>query len=549
MARALGMKLLAAFWVWACIRFLPAPFGLYAGVLGALVVLAFLVQAVCRPGSQFFLPVVHRGPREHARIALTFDDGPDPEVTPRLLDLLRDHGAKATFFFVGHRAERFPEIVRRAHDEGHDVGTHTYTHSTRFHFGSRSFVFHEVERAIDAVRNILGKTPLFFRTPQGLRSPLATRVLRSYRGLTCFTWTRRAKDSLDTTEARIVERLFPHLQSGAILTLHDGRGLLGGDDREPTLAAVRRVLDECAARNLACTPLSTLLDRSAYGTLSYVGSEYGTALHRSRYPLRYRLPAPLYPLVRIVRALACGSAFVLFWVGAVVFAWVALPIAWLLGGSPEQRLRRNQRMLRQCFKVFHGYMRLFRLMDSRALEPLPARPIGSNRGRLLIANHTTLVDMTAIVASYPDVVCVAKPGYVENLWTGRLLRACGFVSAGRTSEEHQAMLDACERNLERGFDVLVFPEGTRSTPGSLHPFRRGAFEVACRSKADAILLQLRADPSALTKDLPFWSFPDTRVAHTIAVLQVVSPETFGYKSRTMCRAVELIFREKLGFSS
>ena len=111
------------------------------------------------------------------------------------------------------------------------------------------------------------------------------------------------------------------------------------------------------------------------------------------------------------------------------------------------------------------------------------------------------------------------------------------------------MLDACEERLAKGFDVLVFPEGTRSVPGSLHPFRRGAFEVACRSKANMVLLELAANPPALTKGVPFWAFPDARVAHTIAVVRVVSPESFGYKSRTMCRAVELIFRERLGLSA
>ena len=111
------------------------------------------------------------------------------------------------------------------------------------------------------------------------------------------------------------------------------------------------------------------------------------------------------------------------------------------------------------------------------------------------------------------------------------------------------MLEQCERQLALGFDVLVFPEGTRSPPGSLHRFRRGAFEVACRSKVDTVLLGMDATPSALTKDLPFWSYPDARVAHTIAVLQVVNPADFGYRSRTMCRAVELVFRAHLGLTS
>ena len=543
------MKLLAVAWAALCIHFLPRPLGGVAGALGAIAIVLFLVQAVMRPGSQFFLPVVHRSRSKAPKLALTFDDGPDPEVTPKLLDLLREHSAKASFFFVGARAKAHPELVSRVHAEGHDVGTHTDTHRAMFHFGSRSSVYNEVQRGIDAIEDILGKTPLFFRPPQGLRSPMVTRVLERYRGLTFFTWTARGKDSLDTTKERILSRLRPALVPGSILTLHDGRGLLGGNDRAPTFAAVKSILEECKAKGLACVTLSELTERKPYGPLSYVGSEYGTPLDRERYPLKYRLPAPVYALLRIVRAAATASGFVLFWVGAVIFAWIALPIAALLGGTREARMRRSHHMLRQCFKAFHAYLRAIRIIDSRAQDALPPREEGNPRGRVLIANHTTLLDMTAIVASHANVVCVAKRGYVENLWMGRLLRVCGFISAGRSAEEHQSMLDQCERQLALGFDVLVFPEGTRSTPGSLHPFRRGAFEVACRSKVDVVLLRMDATPSALTKDLPFWSYPDALVSHTIAVLQVVSPAAFGYKSRTMCRAVELVFRANLGLSA
>src|SRR5204862_7283673 len=119
----------------------------------------------------FFIDVVDRLPATTPQIALTFDDGPDPDVTPRVLDVLRAHGAKATFFVLGERAARFPDVVRRIRDEGHALGTHTQHHRLRFHFGSAAYVAREITDAIDAVSAITSTRPTLFRPPQGLRTP------------------------------------------------------------------------------------------------------------------------------------------------------------------------------------------------------------------------------------------------------------------------------------------------------------------------------------------------------------------------------------------
>lgn len=221
----------------------------------ALATVGFFAYAIAAPSSQFFAPVVYRLPQADRAVALTFDDGPDPVVTPRILDLLQSHGAQATFFVVGERAARHPELVRRMRDEGHTVGTHTQHHRLRFHFAGPASICREIHAGVDVVGGILAQRPTLFRPPQGLRTPLFSSAWRTIRGLTCVTWSVRGLDSLPTTASAIIRRIEPRLEPGAIIALHDGTGLGGGSDREPTIAALPVLLAACQRRGLRCVAL------------------------------------------------------------------------------------------------------------------------------------------------------------------------------------------------------------------------------------------------------------------------------------------------------
>lgn len=223
-----------------------------AVVLGAAALLAFHITY---PASRFFVPVMSRLSTREPVVALTFDDGPDPVFTPRILEVLARHGARATFFMLGSRAEQHPTLVRQIRDAGHSIGTHTQHHRLRFHFGSPSYVRDEIETAVRSVERILGRRPEWFRPPQGLRTPCFAAGWRLTSRLVCVTWSARALDSRPTNASAIYARLARRLAPGAILTLHDGTGLGGGLDREPTVAALDQLLVECRSRGLRCVAL------------------------------------------------------------------------------------------------------------------------------------------------------------------------------------------------------------------------------------------------------------------------------------------------------
>lgn len=188
------------------------------------------------------------------RVALTFDDGPDPETTPRVLDLLARHGARATFFCIGARAERHPALVRAMLAAGHAVGNHTMHHP--YGFAARTLRGQRAEvAAAQAVLAGTGPVPTLFRAPAGLRSPLTDPVLHEF-GLTHVSWTRRACDTRIADPARVLRRLTVGLAGGDILLLHDGNAARDADGVPVVLPALAALLPLLAARGLSPVALS-----------------------------------------------------------------------------------------------------------------------------------------------------------------------------------------------------------------------------------------------------------------------------------------------------
>lgn len=263
MLKASAVKLVAAGACAGAFCALPAGWSMWAMVAIAAATVAVFAHAIAAPSSQFFAPGVWRMASGEPAVAFTFDDGPDPVFTPRILDLLRAHRAHATFFVLGERAVQYPDLIRRMYAEGHAIGTHTYNHRLRFHFGSRGYIRQEVNAAIEAVASILAFRPTLFRPPQGLRTPCFSSAWRTLPGLVCVTWSVRGLDSLATTANAIVERIARRLVPGAIIALHDGTGLGGTADRESTLAALASLLDTCRARGFRCVGLDSVVAPSA----------------------------------------------------------------------------------------------------------------------------------------------------------------------------------------------------------------------------------------------------------------------------------------------
>ena len=203
------------------------------------------------PQSRLFGPNRSRLPEDAAgrgEVALTFDDGPDPEVTPRVLDLLDRSGARATFFCIGRRVEARPDLAAEIVRRGHRIENHTWSHPNTFACYLPPAQRREVLRAQEAIERAAGRAPELFRPPAGFRNPFTEREL-FHAGLTLASWTRRGYDAVEKDPAAILRRLLAGLSAGDVLLLHDGSALTGGGN-PVVLEVLPRLLDELAARSL-----------------------------------------------------------------------------------------------------------------------------------------------------------------------------------------------------------------------------------------------------------------------------------------------------------
>lgn len=187
----------------------------------AVAAVGFMVWASADVGSNIYVKSLCRGAGDERVAALTFDDGPDAEMTPEVLAVLRRYGIRATFFLVGEKVDRYPEIVRQIVAEGHTVANHTYSHRGVFPLQNGRRVRQELVRCNDAIARATGLTPRQFRPPFGVTNPIIGRAVEAL-GLTTIGWSIR---SLDTVERRSVERICrtveANLHNGAIILLHD----------------------------------------------------------------------------------------------------------------------------------------------------------------------------------------------------------------------------------------------------------------------------------------------------------------------------------------
>jgi peptidoglycan/xylan/chitin deacetylase (PgdA/CDA1 family) len=192
-------------------------------------------------------------------IAVTFDDGPDPNVTPAVLDILRQRGVKATFFMVGSHAEDHWELARRVVEEGHEVGNHTYSHRNLVSLG-RAGTCAEFLRAQEALKAVTGVEPRLFRPPRGLYNRYILELAREHR-VTVALWTRSSRDWLELRPDEMVRGLLQNVRGGDVLLFHDGGNLIRttGGWRQNVVEGLPVLLDELDARGFKFVTVSELM--------------------------------------------------------------------------------------------------------------------------------------------------------------------------------------------------------------------------------------------------------------------------------------------------
>jgi len=197
------------------------------------------------------LPAAAAARRE---VALTIDDGPDPEVTPAVLDVLDRRGVRATFFCIAERVRAHGSLCREIVARGHSVQNHSDRHAHTFSLLGPKAIAREIATAQDAIADLCGEVPRYFRAPAGLRNPFLAPVLQRL-DLQLVSWTRRGLDTVRRDADAVLARLVRNLRGGDILVAHDGHAARTAAGVPVVVAALPALLDRLAALGLVAVTL------------------------------------------------------------------------------------------------------------------------------------------------------------------------------------------------------------------------------------------------------------------------------------------------------
>ena len=244
-----------------------APMTLFyvVGAVSLFIILAWFSLSIFVVQVPFVYRASTRGDKALPRVALTFDDGPHPKFTPMVLDILKGHNVKATFFLVGEKVLENPETVRRMVDEGHEIGTHSMSHVHLLGLMRTKRQVEEMEnckRAIAETAGILTSTvPHWYRPPMGYKTP-STFWAAKRLGLKIVGWHIKGWDTFYTDPEKIASSVLKRVENGSIILLHDSSTLRGRPvDRSPTVEALPIILSGLLKRELKPVTLNELFDR------------------------------------------------------------------------------------------------------------------------------------------------------------------------------------------------------------------------------------------------------------------------------------------------
>jgi peptidoglycan/xylan/chitin deacetylase (PgdA/CDA1 family) len=191
-------------------------------------------------------------------VAITIDDGPDPDITPQVLKLLERYGARASFFCIGELVLRYPDLAREIVRSGHGIENHSQRHRHNFSLLGPNAMNKEVSQAQESIFRVTGISPQFFRAPAGLRNPFLDPVLARLK-LQLASWTRRGFDTVSADADAVFRRLANPLQAGDILLLHDGHAARTASGQAVILDVLPRLLDALTASGLKSVTLRSAL--------------------------------------------------------------------------------------------------------------------------------------------------------------------------------------------------------------------------------------------------------------------------------------------------
>lgn len=253
----------------------------------------------------------------------------------------------------------------------------------------------------------------------------------------------------------------------------------------------------------------------------------------------------MHKIKKLLRIIGTGFCFTCFGVGGLLASLFIFPFIILFNPDAEKRQASAQRMVK---RMFHSFVSLMVFLGIISFKVKGAEYIKEAEGKIVIANHPSLIDVVLIVATLPRATCIVKQAVIDNPFMRAIVKTAGYIA----NKDPELFLKKCESKLNKGETLVLFPEGTRSVPGETISFQRGAANIALRARADFLPVKVSCQPATLTKSERWYQVPDIKPNFEIAFQPPLSLDTMSsfhesnsIASRKLTRDLEGYFIELL----
>ena len=229
----------------------------------------------------------------------------------------------------------------------------------------------------------------------------------------------------------------------------------------------------------------------------------------------------LYKLNYIWRIFATGLSFATFGIGGLFLSLFVFPVVKLLNPDPMVRKRKARYLIHRCWRFFIAFMQslgifTFDLEQAR-------RDLEGVEGKVIIANHPSLIDVVALISLIPKADCVVKQGLWDNFFLKRVVRVADFIN---NDQDVNKLIENCKKTLQEGYNLVIFPEGTRTVPNKPIKLQRGAANIAVRCEQNLLPVIIDCNPTTLTKQEKWYQIPTRRAQFSMRVIEEIDVTPF-----------------------
>lgn len=254
----------------------------------------------------------------------------------------------------------------------------------------------------------------------------------------------------------------------------------------------------------------------------------------------------LYKLNYMWRVFATGLSFATFGIGGLFLSLFVFPVVKMLNPDPMVRKRKARYLIHRCWRFFIAFMQslgifTFDLEQAR-------RDLEGVEGKVIIANHPSLIDVVALISLIPKADCVVKQGLWDNFFLKRVVRVADFIN---NDQDVNKLIENCKKTLQEGYNLVIFPEGTRTVPNQPLKLQRGAANIAVRCQQNLLPVIIDCHPTTLTKQEKWYQIPSRRAHFSMRVVEEIDVTPFilnekneSIAARRLTEHIKTVFTEE-----